>query len=83
MSEASVWKRHQWTAVSVFVGILLAELLSRSINPTLAWFIGGALFGLVPSVVGPDKKPAPQIIVMTLATGVVAALAHFIVETWL
>jgi len=73
---ATPWHRYKWFAASVFVGVLLASVLSRHMPTLAAWFIGGAVMGTAP----PGPRSRAKRVVLPLTTGVVAALAYWLAE---
>lgn len=68
---------HGWLALGVFAGVVTAELLSHRISPVLAWLLGGALIGLVPTGLE-QQRSVLRIVLSTVTTATVATLAHWL-----
>ena len=73
---ATPWHRYKWFAASVFVGVLLASVLSKHMPTLAAWFIGGAVMGTAPG----EPLAQGKRVVLALTIGVVAALAYWLAE---
>lgn len=75
-SNGSSLSTYRWLVLGVFAGVLMADVLSTRVSPVLAWLAGGAVIGLVP--VGQGERSGLRIVVTTVTTGGVAALAHWV-----
>lgn len=75
--EQGVLRGRGVLVLGVFAGVLLAELLSTRVPPLAAWFVGGAVIGVVPSG-GEAPRSALRILITVVSTACVAAGAHWL-----
>jgi hypothetical protein len=80
--QASGWDQ-KWVAVAAFAGVLVSQVLSGPLQPMLAWFIGGAIIGLLPSLLARPRASAARVVWTSALTGMATALAYFISAVWL
>ena len=76
-TQDSILRRTRWLALGLFVGVILAELLSSFVSPVIAWLVGGAVIGCVPT--GDEASGSTLRRLLTVAcTACVAAVARWL-----
>ena len=69
MEFVSFVREQKWNIIGPAVGITIAETLGRTIDPSLAWLVGGSIWGGIGAIFGSRKNSGLFIIGGALATG--------------
>ena len=79
MGYMSDFKKQKWNFAGSATGVFIAVVLSKTIDPTIAWFIGGSIMGGIMVFLAAQKRSGLLRVGVTLVAGLAAAVSHYAV----
>ena len=70
---------HKWIFIGSATCVFVAVMLEKTIDPTVAWFLGGSIMGGIMAIFEPRRKSSLKRIAIVPAAGLAAAMAHYAV----
>ena len=83
MGFVSDLKEQKWNFVASATGVFIAAMLSKTIDPTVAWFLGGSIMGGIMVFFASRKRTVLLIAGITVVTGLAAAVSHYAVTRFI
>ena len=77
MGYVSDLMEQKWNMMGSATGVFIAILLSKIIDPTVAWFLGGSIMGGIMVFLASRKKSSLFVVGATLIVGLATAISHY------